>query len=200
VTSRPAGPQPPSDLEELDLADVHDLIWDLLAEGVQRASSPFHTPALATSSGAGVEVRTVVLRHADPQARTISCHTDWRSPKRRQIERDPRVSWLFYDRDRKVQLRLRGGGRLHQGDEYARSRWAESTARSRVCYSTPCAPGTLLAAPAAGASDPEAGWHNFAVLICTLGCMDFLYLSAAGHRRAVLRWDGRSWSPSWLSA
>jgi hypothetical protein len=200
MTDRPHGPQPPSDLEKLDPADVHDLIWELLEEGVQRASSPFHTPALATSSSAGAEVRTVVLRHADPQARTISCHTDWRSPKRRQIERDPRISWLFYDPDRKVQLRLRGSARLHKGDDYARGRWAQSNTRGRVCYSALLAPGTLVEAPPGAPKDPESGWNNFAVLVCTLHAMDFLYLSATGHRRARLRWEGDAWSASWLSA
>ena len=74
------------DIESVALVDLHDTIWSLLEEGVHNNSSAFHTPALATIGDNGADVRTVVLRHADPAARQICCHTDWRSPKRRQIE------------------------------------------------------------------------------------------------------------------
>ena len=47
------------------LADLQGIIWSLLVEGVSDASSPFHTPALATAGEGEPDVRTVVLRHAD---------------------------------------------------------------------------------------------------------------------------------------
>jgi len=75
----------------MKLSELHDSVWSLLCEGVKSASSPFHTPALATVGEDGPEVRTVVLRSADAERRQISCDTDWRSPKRRQIELDNRV-------------------------------------------------------------------------------------------------------------
>lgn len=53
------------------LADLHEIIWSLLAEGVGDASSPFHTPALATVGDDEADVRTVVLRHADQATRQI---------------------------------------------------------------------------------------------------------------------------------
>ena len=90
------------------LADLHDIIWSLLEEGVDIAASPFHTPALATVGDDEADVRTVVLRYADAARRQIACHTDWRSPKRSQVETHSRVSWMVYDRTRNVQLRLRG--------------------------------------------------------------------------------------------
>ena len=90
------------------LSELHSRAWTLLEEGVRSARSPFHTPAMATQGASGPSVRTVVLRHADPEKQQISCHTDWRSAKRREIQKDGRVSWLFYDRDRKLQLRLAG--------------------------------------------------------------------------------------------
>ena len=187
------------DFENIALAEVHDAVWGLLAEGVAQAASPFHTPALATSSRHGTDLRTVVLRHADPASRTVSCHTDWRSPKRRHVQHDPRVAWLIYDRQRKLQVRLRGRASLHHLDDRARERWSESTTRSRVCYSAPLAPGTPVREPAAAGTDPESGWQRFTVLFCRLQRIDFLYLSAGRHRRAILTWEQERWDAGWVA-
>lgn len=88
----------PDDSFEFDATSLDSLpgiIWKLLEEGARKASSPFHTPALASVGEIGPDARTVVLRHADSEARQIICHTDWRSSKRFQIERDPRICWNF---------------------------------------------------------------------------------------------------------
>ena len=89
---------PDPDYRSATLDDLHDIIWTLLTEGAQDASSPFHTAALATIADHGPEVRTVVLRHADAAARQIACRTDWRSPKRVQVENQRTVSWIFRSR------------------------------------------------------------------------------------------------------
>ena len=122
------------------LSELHSRAWTLLEEGVRSARSPFHTPAMATQGASGPSVRTVVLRHADPEKQQISCHTDWRSAKRREIQKDGRVSWLFYDRDRKLQLRLAGQAQVHNGDALASERWRVSSINSRRCYSTESPP------------------------------------------------------------
>jgi 3-hydroxyisobutyrate dehydrogenase len=110
------------------------------------------------------------------------------------------VAWLFYDRDRKIQLRLRSRASLHRLDPLAGRRWSESTTRSRVCYSTPLAPGTRIEYPVSASADSVGGRENFTVLSCEVHWMDLLYLSAAGHRRALLRWEGGSWDASWVAA
>jgi hypothetical protein len=189
----------PEDFRSLSLGDIQGTIWSLLSEGVRDASSPFHTPALATASEDGADVRTVVLRHADSAAREISCHTDWRSDKRLQIDRCNRVAWMFYSRERRVQLRLRGRAILHNLDRRSRDRWSRSPARSRVCYATPLAPGTPVERPSPAPDDGHGGWPNFTVLVCEVAVMDFLFLSAAGHRRALLQWQGDAWEAGWIA-
>lgn len=79
------------------LDDVLSRSWRMLTEAARRARHPFHTPILGTSGHSGCELRTVVLRSVDPDARELICHTDLRSAKCTQIGRDPRVSWLFYE-------------------------------------------------------------------------------------------------------
>jgi hypothetical protein len=183
----------------MQLSELHDSIWSLLGEGVESASSPFHTPALATVGEDGPELRTVVLRSADAERRQISCHTDWRSPKRRQVEQDRRVCWLFYDRDRKVQIRLRGQAVLHNVSEEARKRWDATPPRGRSCYSTLLAPGTPVDEPPEAPTALDVGFDNFAIMLCTVDLIDWLFLQAAGHQRAQLHWREGVWKAGWVA-
>ena len=180
------------------LGELRPIIWSLLSEGVDQASSPFHTPALATVGDGEANVRTVVLRLADEASRRIACHTDWRSPKRAQLQAHNRAHWMVYDRARKLQLRLAGKVSLHHKDALARERWLSSPPQRRMSYATPLAPGVAVQQPIAAFSGPEDGWDNFAVLTCTIDFMDWLYLRASGHRRAILRWQHARWTGEWV--
>ncbi len=93
--------------------------WAMLARGVANAADPCHTPVLGTSSPHGCNLRTVVLRQTDQNDRVLICHSDLRAGKVQEIRRDPRVSWLFYHPQEKVQLRIAGQARLHTGDDLA---------------------------------------------------------------------------------
>ena len=190
---------PDADYRRATLDDLHDIIWTLLKEGTQDASSAFHTGALATIADHGPDVRTVVLRHADAAARQIGCHTDWRSPKRVQVENQTRVSWMFYDRTRKIQLRLRGQAFLNRENELARDRWAKSAPHSQKCYASPLPPGSLINQPQDAPCDAKSGWRNFAVLLCRVDYVDWLFLHANGHRRANLVWRQGVWEAFWVS-
>ncbi len=181
------------------LADLQGIIWSLLVEGVSDASSPFHTPALATVGEGEPDVRTVVLRHADAASRQISCHTDWRSPKRSHVEAHNRASWMVYDRERKLQLRLAGKVTLHHKDALAHERWCDSPPQRRAGYASPLGPGAIVQRPIAASQDPEDGWDNFTVLTCTVDYMDWLFLRAGGHRRAMLRWQNDAWQGDWVT-
>jgi len=183
----------------MKFSELHDRIWSLLSEGVERASSPFHTPALATVGEDGPEVRTVVLRIADAERRQISCHTDWRSPKRRQVEQGNRVCWLFYDRDRKVQLTAWGQTAFHHVTDDARKRWEASPPRSHSCYSTLVAPGTPVPESPTAPRESDVGFDNFAILLCTVDSIDWLFLQAAGHQRAQLQWRKGTWKAGWVA-
>ncbi len=182
------------------LADLPDIIWSLLVEGINDASSPFHTPALATVGEGEAHVRTVVLRHADAASRQISCHTDWRSPKRSHVEAHNRATWMVYDRARKTQLRLAGIVTLHHKDALARERWCSSPPQRRAGYASPLAPGAIVQQPIEASQNPEGGWDNFAVLTCKVDHMDWLFLRAGGHRRAILHWHHTSWKGQWVTS
>jgi 3-hydroxyisobutyrate dehydrogenase len=191
-------------LEHLDLQRIPQVSWQLLREGVDSARSPLHTPSLATIGEHGPSLRTVVLRYCDEEERTLACHTDIRSAKIREARADPRASWLFYDRERKLQLRLAGELSVHIADDFADSRWHETTALGRACYNTEPGPGQRVPQPATapGLISDDMGAQvarsHFAVIACRIEFLDWLLLSVKGHRRAQFHWRGDSLQASWV--
>ena len=192
-------------LEPLSLQQIPQVSWKLLTEGVDSANSAFHTPCLATVGKHGPSMRTVVLRHCDDEQRMLACHTDIRSAKIREAEADPRASWLFYDPERKLQLRLAGQLSIHVDDDFADACWDETTAMGRACYNTASGPGQYLSRPAVapGRISDEIEAHmarsQFAVIACKIEFLDWLLLSAEGHRRAQFHWRADKQQASWVT-
>ena len=191
------------------LDDVLSRSWRMLVEGAKSAGHPFHTPVVSTSGPAGCDLRTVVLRSVDPDARELICHTDRRSAKCTQIGRDSRVSWLFYDARAKVQLRIGGIAEVHSGDPLALERWRACPPRSRRCYGVVPGPGTPIGradsglpepyterAPTVDESDPWA--EHFAVLLTRVERIEWLFLRARGHLRARFEWSDGELASTWL--
>ncbi len=185
-----------------DLSATEAQVWALLAGGAQSGRAPLHTPVLASIGIDGApQARTVVLRAVDRSLRQLRIHTDRRSTKFAELQRDPRATLLGYDAAEKFQVRLSGVVSLHTGDALARSAWASATPSSRACYAQVEAPGAVLdhpgAAPFATAADSGIGFENFAVALLTVAAIETLYLAAAGHRRAAFTWSGAAWSGHW---
>jgi len=185
------------------LEELLQRCWGYLEEGAGSARSPFHTAVLGTVDDGEPRLRTVVLRAADRAAGRVLCHTDVRSAKARQIGADAPVSWLLYDPGRKVQLRLAGRARVHADDALADERWRDSAAGSRRCYLVEPGPGAVL--ESAGSTLPhelrgrrpepaetEPGRGNFAVVAAGIERIDWLHLTADGHRRARFRRGGHA--------
>lgn len=187
-----------------DLGAVRHEAFRLLSRGVVDRRSAFHTPGLVTLGQDGFpEARTVVLRGFDPDAGSVTIHTDRRSRKIPEVIANRRVSLLFYDARLKIQVRLKGEAVVHMGDEAARQSWERTPAASRTCYLTARAPGTASAVPLSGLEDSSGsesqGFDNFAVVTVTISSLEWLYLSANGHRRARLSWNGGELEQaSWL--
>ena len=82
----------------------------------------------------------------------------------------------------------------------ALARWSASRAGSRLCYQNPLAPGAPVDRPeSALPDDAVAGYQNFTAIRCVVRELDWLYLSARGHRRARFVWHGEGWQGSWLA-
>lgn len=176
--------------------------WALLEEGAADRRSPFHLIQLATPEP---DIRTVVLRGADPATGTIRFHTDARSPKAAGLATDPRVAVLAYDPARRIQLRLAGRA-APEGEAGTDAAWTASAATSRVCYRAAFPPSTPISDPALAdptpemqaPADPDEGRQNLSRIIVTLDQLEWLHLAASGHRRATFEADD-GWRGTWLA-
>jgi 3-hydroxyisobutyrate dehydrogenase len=181
-----------------------------LIRAAKDRKSAMHTPAVATSD---VDARTMVLRAFDQSARTLRFHTDTRSPKVAAIEGDPRMAALFYDKGAKIQIRVRGTGRILRDADITDQAWANGSNFARRCYLGE-RPGAVSAFPTSGLPSESEGVEptdeqlvparaNFAVLQMELTEMDWLYLAHTGHMRACFDWPlsdpDAGWSGRWVS-
>jgi hypothetical protein len=195
----------PNSLNLLSLQQVPQVCWNLLREGATSARSALHTPCLATVGEHGPSARTVVLRYCNEEQRTLACHTDLRSAKIHEAKADPRASWLFYDPGRKLQLRLAGQLSIHVDDDFADRRWDDTTAMGRTCYNTACGSGKHVPRPAkapgiiSNEKEARSARSQFAVIACRIEFLDWLLLSAKGHRRAQFHWRVDKLEASWVT-
>jgi pyridoxamine 5'-phosphate oxidase len=177
-------------------------IFGMLTRGVADRKSPLHTPTLATIGIDGSpQTRTVVFRKFLPEERILLFHTDTRSPKIDEIKVNPKVAWLFYHPNEKMQFRIRGLATIHSDsdDELKISRWQATWNFGRRCYMGE-APSQVAENVTSGmpetikhreptTDESEVGFHNFAVISTKITSIDCLELYAAGNRRSLFTWD-----------
>lgn len=187
--------------------DIRGDIAARLTRAVTDRNSPLHTPVVAT---ADANARVMVLRAFDTEDWTLRFHTDVRSPKCAMIGPGAPVGVLGYDRAAKLQLRLRGQGRIETDTALVQQAWAESTNYARRCYLGD-GPGALSDAPTSGLPDWAEGIQptdeqvmpareNFAVLLVELASLDWFNLMHNGHFRAQFtRREGGDWQGRWVA-
>ncbi len=186
--------------------------WRGLTDAALNARDEWHLPVIASIGLDGrPEARTVVLRSVDPETRTLTFHTDRRSPKVQEIEASGWLAWAFYERSSKTQLRVSGVTTVHSTDAVADAGWARTTLSSRRCYLAPHAPSAPLddwhpnlpdglhaARPDVEAS--EAGRENFTLVRTRIDRMERLELHHDGHLRVAWRWnDAGAEEARWLA-
>lgn len=186
--------------DEPRLGAVLDECWHLLGDGAADPQHDFHLAALGSAHASfGCALRTVVLRRVDPAARQLWFYTDLRSRKIGEIEADPRVALLFHALSDDTQLRVQADATIHRRDAVAERAWRALKPRQRRDYLVSGPRGLPWAWPTSGlpteleSRDPstaesEAGRLNFAVIVCHVRQIDWLYLTPYGHRRAVFVW------------
>ena len=202
----------PADLTaDTALTEIHTSVWDLLESSAAGNAPGWRLPVLATLTDHGCEQRTVVLRVVDRGQGALLFHTDVRSSKVEQIRKDGRVSLLFYDHDRSVQLKIRGVAAIHQADECAQSLWESGTPASLKMYSAPLSPGVKcdsfnhnmtpsLLGRLPERNEIEAGRVNFCALRILVQSAEWLRLSQSGHLRACFELtEGLLQSAGWIA-
>jgi hypothetical protein len=176
--------------------------FQCLAAGVTDRASPFRTVGVATVAADGTpDVRVLVLRTFDGTARHLTLHTDARSTKYAELRANPAVALLGWDRERRLQLRLRGRASLHSGGGTARAAWEALPQVTRQLYRLHQAPGTRLPDPSPGHYDeaPEAvGFASFVVVGVTFDRLETLRLTDHGLVRARFDFAAGGVDAAWL--
>ena len=180
-----------------NLENIESQIWELLVQSSHSANTPFHQGNIATINHNVPEQRTVILRSVDISKRLLSFNTDVRSLKIEQLETNNSVSWLFYDKTLKVQLRMYAKAVVHWNDAVAELGWEKSRLSSKMCYTTQQKSGSFIDKPEfveVNRTDIEDelldfARGNFAVVETQVYAIDFVFLNRNGNKRAYFDYE-----------
>jgi len=178
-----------------DFTEIKNKIWSMLDNAIKDRSSPFRIPVFICGHQDDFDGRIVVLRKSDQSNNLIQYHSDIRSNKIVKLKNNKNASMLFYDKDEKIQVRLKVECIVNHDNDITKQSWLKTGHISRKCYLVDNGPGTESNNPTSGLKpeldnfeftmeQSEAGYKNFTVIQCKIKSMEWLYLAAKGHRRA----------------
>ena len=178
-----------------DFAEIKNKIWLMLDNAIKDRGSHFRIPVFICGSQDDFDGRIVVLRRSDQENNIIQYHSDIRSNKIAKLKSNKNASMLFYDKEEKIQVRLKVECTINHDNEITKESWLKTGHMSRKCYLVDNGPGTDSPSPTSGLKpeldnfeftmeQSEAGYKNFTVIQCRIKSMEWLYLAAKGHRRA----------------
>ena len=177
--------------------EIEKKIWSLLTNAVKDRSSDFRTPIFICGNEKDFDGRVVVLRKADQKNNFIQYHSDIRSTKIKKIKKNSNCSILFYGKEEKIQLRIKVNCEVNYNNQVTKESWEKTGHISRKCYLVTKGPGTESNIPTSGLNtkfdnfdftkeQSEKGYKNFSVIKCEIKSIEWLYLAAKGHRRALI--------------
>ena len=190
-----------------DFTEIKKKIWYMLDNAVKDRSSSFRIPVFSCGMDGEVDGRIVVLRKSDQSNNLLQFHSDIRSDKINKLTKNPNASLLFYDKEEKIQLRIKVNCVINHDNEITKQSWLKTAHVSRKCYLVDNGPGTEMDGPSSGLNkdieksgftmeESEKGYKNFTVIQCNIESIEWLYLAAKGHRR--IRFDLKNNKNNWL--
>ena len=190
-----------------DFTEVKNKIWSMLDNAVKDRGSPFRIPVFICGQQNDFDGRIVVLRKSDQSNNLVHYHSDIRSNKIAKLKSNKNASMLFYDKEEKIQVRLKVECTINHNNETTKESWLKTGHMSRKCYLVDNGPGTDSPYPTSGLKpeldnfefnmeQSEEGYKNFTVIQCKIKSIEWLYLAAKGHRRA--KFDLENNKEHWL--
>jgi len=190
-----------------DFEEIKKKIWLMLNDAVTNRNSQFRIPTFICGEQSDFDGRIVVLRKSDQQNNLLQFHSDIRSDKIKKMKKNPKAAMIFYDKEEKIQVRLKVECSVNHDNEITKESWSKTQHISRKCYLVDNGPGTESAKPTSGLipeldnfeftmEQSEEGYKNFTVIQCKVKSIEWLYLAAKGHRRA--RFDLETNKDTWL--
>ena len=165
-----------------------------LKDAIKNGSSLFHTFTLSSLNADFPELRTIVLRNLTINPLRIYFNADYRSPKVKELINHQYCSALFYDVNRRVQVRFKCKATVHYQNDVSNKVWVKTALQSRKCYMGPFAPSQKLddwhpnIPKEYLKTDPEKkhseeGYINFSHIELEVLESDILHLHHDGHIR-----------------
>ena len=190
-----------------DFNEIKKKIWLMLDDAITNRASQFRIPTFICGDQSDFDGRIVVLRKSDQLNNTVQFHSDIRSDKIEKLKKNPKAAMLFYDKDEKIQVRLKIECVVNHNNEITKESWLKTQHISRKCYLVDNGPGSESASPTSGLKpeldnfeftleQSEEGYKNFTVIQCKIKLIEWLYLAAKGHRRA--RFNLETKKDTWL--
>jgi len=187
--------------------EIKSKIWSMLNDAVTNRNSSFRIPVFICGDQSDFNGRIVVIRKSDQKNNLLQFHSDIRSDKIEKLKTNKNAAMLFYDKDEKIQVRLKVECIINHNNEITKVSWSKTQHISRKCYLIENGPGTESEQPTSGLNpefdnfdytkeQSEKGYENFTVIQCKIKYIEWLYLAAKGHRRA--RFDLDANKEIWL--
>ena len=190
-----------------NLEEIQKKLWSMLDDAVVNRSSPFRIPVFICTDQNDIDGRIVVLRKSDKNNNILQFHTDLRSPKVNILKKNKNASFVFYDKEEKIQLRVKVICEINNKNSLTEESWKKTQHISRRCYLTDSGPGSVSENQTSGIiskledfdytmEQSEKGYENFTVIKCKIKSIEWLYLAAKGHRRAIFNFENNK--NNWL--
>ena len=109
-----------------DLEEIQNKYWSMLDDAVTNRGSPFRIPVFMSSDNNEIDGRIVVLRKSDRENNLLQFHTDLRSPKVNILKNNNNASLLFYDKEEKIQLRVKVECEINNQNSVTETSWKKT--------------------------------------------------------------------------
>ena len=169
---------------------------DDLLQGVKQNDHHFR---LATLGTVGLEylarLRIVKLRNVSDDL-VLTFFTDKRSKKILHIKENPKVSLLFYNPEKMLQLRIEGIAEIIRDKNILGQQWQKVHAESKKDYSTAAAPGSEIG------SQTAIEYLNDENFFCSVEInpfkIEYLKLQKPDHMRIRFSKESNEWKSEFL--
>jgi 3-hydroxyisobutyrate dehydrogenase len=166
-----------------------------LLSAVNDRNSNYHLMVVANIDEDGFPTaRTVVNRFFDPENRIVCFHTDIRSPKIKELQKNDNISLVLYDPREKLQVKMQAKAVINYKNELSQKRWKETRYFSRECYLLKNPPSSKVKEHELWDFSDEdlqsdKGYETFTVIQCFYYQIDALFLHHQGHKRYLFNFN-----------
>ena len=109
-----------------DFKEIKKKIWSMLDDAVTNRGSQFRIPVFVCGDQKDFDGRIVVLRKSDQSNNLLQFHSDIRSDKINKLKNNKNASMLFYDKEEKIQVRLKVECLINHNNEITKESWSKT--------------------------------------------------------------------------